>query len=159
VKYPPSGTYCIWLPLQRTFNTHFLCNSFGGVGAIIAYSDTMENEKVDVTSSSNVLSTEVGLKAEAKLIFGGPGFTIAAEIGYVGERETSESTEKSQVMARSRSFALGDADDGDYFDVQVCESIFAFLLLGDRSFRQIFLDPVYGSFLFSTMSGQSRYAL
>jgi hypothetical protein len=132
------------------------------VGAIIAYSDTMEKETVDVTSSSNVLSTEVGLKAEAKLIFGGPGFTIAAELGYVGERETSESTEKSQVKARSRSFALGDADDGDFFDVQVCQSIiliFAFLLWGDRSFRQIFLDPVYGSFLFSTMSGQSRYAL
>ena len=101
-----------------------VCYSFGGVGAIIAYSDTMENEKVDVTSSSNVLSTEVGLKTEAKLIFGGPGFTIAAEIGYVGERETSKSTERSQVKARSRSFALGDADDGDFFDVQVCRDLY-----------------------------------
>ena len=99
----------------------FFGYSFGGVGAIIAYSDTMENEKVDVTSSSEVLSTEVGFKTEVTILFGGVGFTLAAEIGYVGEFETSRSTEKSQVKARSRSFALGDADDGDYFDVQVCE--------------------------------------
>jgi hypothetical protein len=79
----------------------------------------MENEKVDVESSSEVLSTEVGLKAEATVIFVTVGFTIAAELGYTGERETSKSTEKSQVKALSRSFALGDADDGDFFDVQV----------------------------------------
>jgi hypothetical protein len=124
VKYPLSGTYCTWILEQRTFNTHFLYNSFGGVGAIIAYSDTMEKETVDVASSSEVLSTEVGLKAEAKVIFGGVGFTLAAEIGYVGEFETSRSTEKSQVKARSRSFALGDADDGDFFDVQVCRDLY-----------------------------------
>jgi hypothetical protein len=100
----------------------------------------MEKETVDVTSSSEVLSTEVGLKAEAKLIFGGPGFTIAAEIGYVGERETSKSTERSQVKARSRSFALGDADDGDYFDVQVCESILLIFAImgGDHNFNRSF---------------------
>ncbi len=90
------------------------------MGAIIAYSDTIENEKVDVTSSSEVLSVEVGLKTEAKVIVTSLGFTIAAEIGYVGEFEHSRSTEKSEVKARSRSFALGDADDGDFFDVQVC---------------------------------------
>ncbi len=104
------------------------------MGAIIAYSDTMEKETVDVTSSSEVLSTDIGFKTEVTVLFGGIGFTLAAEIGYVGEFETSRSTEKSQVKARSRSFALGDADDGDYFDVQVCELIFAFLLLGDRTF-------------------------
>jgi hypothetical protein len=93
------------------------------VGAIIAYSDTMENEKVDVTSSSEVLSTDIGFNTEVTVLFGGVGFTLAAGIGHVGEFETSRSTEKSQVKARSRSFALGDADDGDYFDVQVCESI------------------------------------
>jgi hypothetical protein len=94
------------------------------VGAIIAYSDTMEKETVDVTSSSEVLSTEVGLKTEVTILLGGVGFTLAGEIGYVGEFETSKSTEKSQVKARSRSFALGDADDGDYFDVQVCRDLY-----------------------------------
>jgi hypothetical protein len=97
-------------------------NSFGGMGAIISYSDTMENETVDAASTSEVLSIEVGLKTDTKFIIGGPGFTIAAEIGYVGERETSTSTELSQVKARSRSFSLGDADDGDVFDVQVSRS-------------------------------------
>ncbi len=87
---------------------------------MISYSDTMEIEKTDITSSSKVLSVEVGLKAEATVIFSALGFTIATEIGYVGEFETSRSTENGQVKARSRSFALGDADDGDYFDVQVC---------------------------------------
>ncbi len=94
-------------------------NSFGGMGAIISYSDTMENETADAASTSEVLSIEVGLKTDTKFIIGGPGFTIAAELGYVGERETSSSTELSQVKARSRSFSLGDADDGDVFDVQV----------------------------------------
>jgi hypothetical protein len=87
---------------------------------MISYSDTMENEKVDVASSSEVLSVEAGLKAEATVIFVTVGFTIAAELGYTGEFETSSSIEKSEVKARSRSFSLGDADDGDYFDVQVC---------------------------------------
>jgi hypothetical protein len=67
-----------------------------------------------------VLSTEVGVKAEATVIFVSMGFTVAAESGYTGEFEASRSTEKSQIKARSRSFSLGDADDGDYFDVQAC---------------------------------------
>ncbi len=109
---------------------------------MIAYSDTMENENVDVSSSSEVLSTEVGLKAEATTIIVALGFTISAEIGYVGEFETSRSAENSQAKARSRSFALGDADHGDYFDVQVwnmtptdpiafhqCEAIVRFSLI------------------------------
>ncbi len=97
-----------------------LC-SFGGVGATIAYTDTMEVENVTVVSSSEVLSTEVGLKAETTVIVLIAGFSLAAEIGYTGEFETSRSTEKGNVQARSRSFVLGDADDGDYFDVQVCD--------------------------------------
>ncbi len=86
---------------------------------MIAYSDTMEHEKVDAASFSNVLSTEVGLKVEATVIFVAAGFTIASEIGYAGEFEWSSAAERGEVKARSRSFALGDADDGDYFDVQV----------------------------------------
>ncbi len=70
------------------------------------------------------MSEEVGLKVEVKLINVGAGFTIATELGYVGERETSKSIEKSQVKARSRSFSLGDADDSDYFDVQVCRALY-----------------------------------
>ena len=86
---------------------------------MIAYSDTMEEETVDVTSSSEVLSTEFGVAGDLTMVFVAFGFTVAAELGYTGEFETHRSTEKGQVKARSRSFALGDADDGDYFDVQV----------------------------------------
>jgi hypothetical protein len=143
---------------SRIFIDIVTINSFGGVGAMIAYSDTKENEKAEVISSSEVLSTEVGLKAEATVLVTSLGFTIAAELGYTGERETSNSDEDVKANARSRSFALGDADDGDYFDVQVCYwPLFGFPHSQHSISTQIFIDPVYGSFFFSTMSGQSRF--
>ncbi len=86
---------------------------------MIAYSDSAESEQVDTNFKSQLLSTEVGLKAEAKVLISALGFSIATELGYAGEREGGSSTEKSSVKARSRSFALGDPDDGDVFDVQV----------------------------------------
>jgi hypothetical protein len=93
------------------------------VGAVIAYSDTMETETVDVTSSSQVLSIETGVSGEAEAFFGPVGVTLAASIAYVGEFEKGKATEKGDVKVRSRSFSLGDADDGDYFDVQVSSSV------------------------------------
>ena len=92
---------------------------FGGVGAVIAYSDSGEAERVDAVSTSEILSTEVGLKFEMNFIVVALGLQLATDIGYAGEREKSSSIETSTVVARSRSFALGDPDDGDVFDVQV----------------------------------------
>jgi hypothetical protein len=98
------------------------------VGAVITYSDTMETELVDVTSSSEVLSLETGVSGEAAFFFGPMGMTMAASIGYAGEFEKAKGTEKGEVKVRSRSFSLGDADDGDYFDVQVSSSVHKLVL-------------------------------
>jgi hypothetical protein len=93
------------------------------VGAIISYSDNMETEKVDVTSSGEIKSFEGGFAADGLFIFGLFGLTFATNLGYTGEFESSEGTEKGDVKVRSRSFSLGDADDGDYFDVQVSSCV------------------------------------
>jgi hypothetical protein len=41
-------------------------------------------------------------------------------MGYLQAGDRVDSQETSIEVTRTRSFSLGDADDGDYFDVQVC---------------------------------------
>ena len=89
------------------------------MGAAIAYTDNFETETVDATSQTEVKSWELGLRAEmtASVVVAGP--TVSGDAAGSNEYETTKSQEKSQAKVRSRSFVLGDADDGDYFDVQV----------------------------------------
>ncbi len=61
-----------------------------------------------------------GLAFELVLTISGVGPAFALEIGYEQEEETSTAEETDKAVARTRSFSLGDADYGDYFDVQVC---------------------------------------
>jgi hypothetical protein len=89
------------------------------------------------------------------------GFTWRLQTGYHRDYERTKTTEKSQAKTRTRSFVLGDSDDGDYFDVQVCvhlNRIFVIctLCMHPVFASQIYLDPTYGSYVFHTMSGQSR---
>ncbi len=93
--------------------------SFGGVGATIAFTDNFETETVDATSQTEVKSWELGLRAEMTAIVVVAGPTVSGDYAGSNEYETTKSQEKSQGKVRSRSFVLGDADDGDYFDVQV----------------------------------------
>ncbi len=74
---------------------------------------------------------EAGARFALEFTAVGVGYSFELSLGYAGSRETSNSQTTSKVDARTRSFALGDADDGDYFDVQVCEytrSIFAVVI-------------------------------
>jgi hypothetical protein len=93
--------------------------SFGGNGAVIAYSDSAKNEIEDTVSQSVVNEFEAGARVNALLLVTTLGFTISTEIGYAGSRETVISSTSSSGKTRTRSFALGDPDEGDYFDVQV----------------------------------------
>ncbi len=89
------------------------------MGAAIAYTDNFETETVDSTSHTEVKTWELGLQIgmTAVIVIAGP--TVSVEFAYTNESETTQSQENSQAKVRSRSFVLGDADDGDYFDVQV----------------------------------------
>ncbi len=94
--------------------------SFGGVGATIAYLESLE-QAIDISeSASETNEFEAGLNANVDVLITSLGFTISGQIGYAGTRETSRSTTSSSSKARTRSFVLGDPDDGDYFDVQAC---------------------------------------
>ena len=95
--------------------------SFGGVGATISYSESLEHATDNSESQSELNEFEAGLNANVDVLITALGFTISAQIGYAGTRETSRSTTSSSSKARTRSFVLGDPDDGDYFDVQVCQ--------------------------------------
>ncbi len=89
---------------------------------MIAYSDSGEWEQVAATSKGVLLSEEGGFKGEVKVLFTSVGVLVVTDAGTATERETSTASEEASVKARSRSFALGDPDDGDVFDVQVGHS-------------------------------------
>ncbi len=97
-----------------------LC-SFGGVGATISYSESLEYATDNSESENELNEFEAGVNANVDALITTFGFTIAAQIGYAGTREDSRSTTSLSSKARTRSFVLGDPDDGDYFDVQVCQ--------------------------------------
>jgi hypothetical protein len=86
---------------------------------MIAYSESLEKAKDDTYSDIKVDEFEAGLNSAFSTRFVTVGPAVALSIGYAGSREVSSSSTSSSVKARTRSFALGDADDGDYFDVQV----------------------------------------
>jgi hypothetical protein len=112
--------------------------SFGGAGALITYTDTSTNSTTDASTSSTTLQDEAGLVFENKLMFGGFGLYATSSLLHQGLYDDTDGSTESSDKSRMRSFSLGDADQGDYFDVQV------------------FTDPVFGSYVFNTMSGQSR---
>jgi hypothetical protein len=86
---------------------------------MIAYSESLE-ETEDTTNTQTILDEfEAGLQSDFKTLIAAIGFTFSVNVGYMGSREVSSSSTSSSIKARTRSFALGDADDGDYFDVQV----------------------------------------
>jgi hypothetical protein len=114
--------------------------SFGGAGALITYTDKSINSSSDTSTSSTTLQSEAGLVYADKLMFGGFGLYVTSSLLHQGLYDDTDGSTESTDKSRTRSFSLGDADQGDYFDVQV------------------FTDPVFGSYVFSTMSGQSRYA-
>ena len=95
-------------------------HSFGGTGATISYSDTSEAENVDVVGWSTVISTDGGETFASTVTYHNFGKEEAKDSGYADESETSNATETGKLSVRSRGFTLGDPDDGDYFDVQVC---------------------------------------
>ncbi len=112
--------------------------SFGGAGALITYTDTSTNSSADISTSSTTLQDEAGLVSEKKIMFGGFGVYATSTLLRQGMSDDTDGSTISTDKSRTRSFSLGDADQGDYFDVQV------------------FTDPVFGSYVFNTMSGQSR---
>ncbi len=134
-----------------------ILHSFGA-GAKIAYSDNMETEQTDTVSSGELLWAEAGFQADGNLIFTTIGFMFGTSLGGEFEREKYSSIETGVSDARNRGFSLADPDDGDYFDVQASHGRLLCILLVLTFLVQIYLDPVYGSYLFNTMSGQSRYA-
>ncbi len=114
--------------------------SFGGAGALITYTDSSTNSTTDTSTSSTTLQDEAGVVFEKKIMFGGFGVYVTSSLLHQGLFDNTDGSTTSTDKSRTRSFSLGDADQGDYFDVQV------------------FTDPVFGSYVFNTMSGQSRYA-
>ncbi len=93
--------------------------SFGGAGATIAYKATIETDEVTVESSVNRFSSVMGTMAN-KALPGSNNLAIDIKAGLTMSVETSTSTKKGVSYAASLSFELGDSDEGDYFDVQVC---------------------------------------
>ena len=113
--------------------------SFGGTGAVIAYSDTSDTSTEDVSTDTVTFQDEAGQMYEDMILPGGYGYHFVSNILFQGQLDDISSETKTNDKSRVRGFSLGDGDRGDSFDVQV------------------FTDPVFGSFVFNTMSGQSRY--
>ncbi len=124
-------------------NANYLRNisaiSFGGAGALISYSESSETSSERATSSSFTSTSERGFVGESKVIITAAGEHSAGSDLMLSESSSTFGLSIGSSKATSKSFVLGDKDQGDYFDVQ------------------IYKDSVFGSFVFNTMSGQSRY--
>jgi hypothetical protein len=94
--------------------------SFGAVGALISYSETRENSISDTISASESAELSAGIKFEFGMLITVIGFFLDIEAGVTQTVETTSSMTQAKTSTLTRSFSLGDADDGDYFDVQVC---------------------------------------
>ncbi len=113
--------------------------SFSGGGSSIAFSDKHGKTRSKTTTNTTILKDEEGLVYQDQIIFATAGLRVTSSLLHQGYDDDVDTATNSNETTSMPSFTLSDADRGDYFDVQ------------------IFTDPVYGSFLFNTMSGQSRY--
>ena len=124
-------------------NANYLRNisaiSFGGAGALISYSESSETSSERATSSSFTSTSERGFVGEGQVIVTAVGGHSTGSDLKLRESSATFGLSIGSSKATSKGFVLGDEDQGDYFDVQ------------------IYKDPVFGSFVFNTMSGQSRY--
>ena len=124
-------------------------SSFGGVGATIAYSENVETEHSEEDTDDYEFWTEVGLQTDSTTELASFGLHLALQLGYEGTRGDAKTTGTSTVAVRHRSFVLGDADDGDVFDVQVVcihqtalRSIYSNLDLANRCFWIQHMGPL-----------------
>ncbi len=113
--------------------------SFGGAGALISYSESSKSSSEGITSSSFTSTSESGFVGEGQVIVTAVGIHSAGSDLKLRESSSTFGLSIGSSKATGKGFVLGDKDQGDYFDVQ------------------IYKDPVFGSFVFNTMSGQSRY--
>jgi hypothetical protein len=88
---------------------------------MISYTDTSEKTNEVSASTSTLEEFSAGLHVEFEMLITAIGFNFDLGVGVAQSLEIGTSVTQSQSTSRSRSFALGDADDGDYFDVQVCQ--------------------------------------
>jgi hypothetical protein len=112
--------------------------SFGGAGSMISYTETLTNSSFDSESDTTTKLAQATLALENTISPGGFGALRAFALTLTTQLDISFASEKTFEATRTRGFSLGDSDQGDVFDVQV------------------FTDPVFGSYVFNTMSGQSR---
>jgi hypothetical protein len=124
-------------------------SSFGGVGATIAYSENVETEHSEEDTDDYESWLEVGLQTESDFYITTVGLHLALQLGYERTRGDAKTTGTSTVVARQRSFVLGDADDGDVFDVQVVcihqtalRSVYSNLDLDNRCFWIQHMGPL-----------------
>ena len=95
------------------------CKSFGGTGAVLGYTETLSNERFAANTQSISTSSEVGFSSALQVTFYF-GLYQNNDVGREFEHETSQSKETTTSDTNAISFELGDPDNGDYFDVQVC---------------------------------------
>jgi hypothetical protein len=100
-------------------NSDDFCFSFGGVGATISYSESKQSGSEESASEgvSQEFSATLSVGLGMTIFF--VGLSFGFEQGYGTSRESETSVTRSVENLTTRSFSLGDADDGDYFDVQV----------------------------------------
>jgi len=93
--------------------------SFVGGGSKIAYVESGSRSDSSSTSSRSVFEIDARARFFASEKFVVIGIEANAEIGYArSESSTHTNGSKSEVEA-TRSFILGDPDEGDSFDIQV----------------------------------------
>eukprot|EP00042_Codosiga_hollandica_P054325 m.733544 g.733544 ORF g.733544 m.733544 type:complete len:213 (-) comp58877_c0_seq4:1345-1983(-) len=110
--------------------------SFSGGGSEISY--TKSSSTVYQSTAGTTLESEASLDMTFELDITVVHIEGALSLGYVSERTSGVGTGSATEKATTASFTLSDPDIGKAFAVQVM------------------IDPSFGTFLFNTMSGQSK---
>lgn len=100
-----------------------LIGSFGGYGAQIAYSESLQKDSSHTDSWNVEITFGIGFKADIQLLFFSIGPKLSLELGVNGGVTIGGSTETSTSVSRSRGFTLSDPDEYDVFDVEVCTHV------------------------------------
>lgn len=106
---------------------------FTGGGQLYKYTETSLTSATSTESSYRTFHINSGLEFEVQLGYVKSKGSRGSGFGIQHESETTQVVESSVEYA----FTLGDADEGDEFNVRV------------------YRDPTYGTFVFHTVSGSS----
>ncbi len=94
-------------------------DSFGGYGASISYSESLQKDKFSSTADTTAFTIELGFSTDIQLLVFSIGPTLSLSIGGSFTRSYTSTEDESSSKTRNRGFTLSDSDEYDVFDVEV----------------------------------------